>query len=55
MLRTFLGKIAKNRYFQMHFLTPSKIVGPNLKPDSGRFLSELSETGPKILPTPSND
>ena len=33
----------------MHFLTPSKKVGPNLKPDSGRFLSEFSKTGPTHL------
>ena len=40
-------KIGQNRFFQMHFFTPSKKVGPNLKPDSDRFLSEFSETGPK--------
>ena len=41
------AKIAKNRFFQMHFMTPSKKVGPNLKTDSERFLSEFYENGPK--------
>ena len=48
-------KIAKNCFFQMHFFTPSKKVGPNLKPDSDRFLSEFSETGPKNSSTTTND
>ena len=49
------AKIAKNRFFQMHFFTLSKKVGPNLKPDSDRFLSEVSKTGLKKLSTMTND
>ena len=48
-------KFAKNRFFQMHFFTPSKKVGSNLKPDFDRILSEFSETGPKYWPTSTND
>ena len=47
-------KIGKN-CFLMHFFTPSKKVGPNLKPYSERFLSEFYENGKQNLPTLTND
>ena len=51
-------KKCKNRqksFFSNAFLTPSKKVGPNLKPDSDRFLYEVSITGLKKLSTMTND
>ena len=51
-------KKCKNRqksFFLMHFFTPSKKVGPNLKPYSERFLSEFYENGKQNLPTLTND
>ena len=58
MQKSVLGKsvkIAKKKKNLMHFFTPSKNVGPNLKPNSEIFLSEFYDNGLKNLPTPTND
>ena len=47
-------KSAKIVFFNA-FLTPSKKVGPNLKPYSERFLFEFYENGKQKLPTTIND
>ena len=39
----------------MQFVTPSKNVGPNLKPYYERFLSEFYENGNQKLPSTRND
>ena len=39
----------------MQFVTPSKNVGPNLKPYYERFLSEFYENGNQKLPSTTND
>ena len=39
----------------MQFPTPSKKVGPNLKPYYVRFLFEFYENGNQKLPTTTND
>ena len=48
-------KSPKTDFFKMHFLTLSKKVGPDLKPDSDSFLSEVSKTGLKKLSTMTNN
>ena len=47
--------VGKNRFFKMHFFTPSKKVGLNLKSYSERFLTEFYENGKQKLPSTIND